>query len=388
MTLLTYNEILTVLCDNFDVLISPRTMARSNTNIVYLLFKAIAKGFEIINSICVVLSNKFNPASCSEEDLISVASLVGTERLAGSASGLEILVSNPTEESITLLMGFYKYDLDDDTSFVFEVLSDTVIPAGQSKSYIAMTEEVGQFPVTAQAEISVTYLSGNVPEGLKFSCTDNSALLGTSEETVLAFRQRILEDTTRQDTIKELEMKLKNLPYLFDAKIVFNNTSENTTVAGYTLPPFTMLIFYEGSPRNDIANIVASSNIYPTLHTPTSDVLRYYNDIFVNGYYEVNVTPFVKLNYELRVGYSIDHTYISTERAQAEIGAFLYNNFRGHSHVDYIKEEDIYNKLRELSIAGVTILNIDIYYNDTQVPFLTVPVSDIPYLEEVTFSEV
>ena len=140
--------------------------------------------------------------------------------------------------------------------------------------------------------------------------------------------------------------------------------------------------------RNDIANIVASSNIYPTLHTPTSDVLRYYNDIFVNGYYEVNVTPFVKLNYELRVGYSIDHTYISTERAQAEIGAFLYNNFRGHSHVDYIKEEDIYNKLRELSIAGVTILNIDIYYNDTQVPFLTVPVSDIPYLEEVTFSEV
>ena len=227
MTLLTYNEILTVLCDNFDVLISPRTMARSNTNIVYLLFKAIAKGFEIINSICVVLSNKFNPASCSEEDLISVASLVGTERLAGSASGLEILVSNPTEESITLLMGFYKYDLDDDTSFVFEVLSDTVIPAGQSKSYIAMTEEVGQFPVTAQAEISVTYLSGNVPEGLKFSCTDNSALLGTSEETVLAFRQRILEDTTRQDTIKELEMKLKNLPYLFDAKIVFNNVFQD-----------------------------------------------------------------------------------------------------------------------------------------------------------------
>ena len=47
MQLLTFNEILTKLCDDFDELISPRMMARSNTNIVYLLFKAIAKGYEI-----------------------------------------------------------------------------------------------------------------------------------------------------------------------------------------------------------------------------------------------------------------------------------------------------------------------------------------------------
>ena len=85
MQLMTFNESLTKLCDDFDELILPRKIARSKTNIIYLLFKAIAKGYEIINNVCVVLSNKFDPANCSEEDLVSVASLVGTEKLKGSA---------------------------------------------------------------------------------------------------------------------------------------------------------------------------------------------------------------------------------------------------------------------------------------------------------------
>ena len=31
-----------------------------------------AKGYEVINNVCVVLSNKFDPANCSDEDLVSV----------------------------------------------------------------------------------------------------------------------------------------------------------------------------------------------------------------------------------------------------------------------------------------------------------------------------
>lgn len=388
MQLMTFDEILTKMCDEFDEAITPHKISRSNTNIVYLLFKAISKGYELINNICVTLSNKFDPARCSSEDLVSVAYLVGTEKLEGSASGLEITARNTGAESVTLLAGLYTYSLDDDTPFVFEVLEDTVIPSGETETYIAMSEAVGSYPVTAQEDIEVVLGIGEISSDIKFSCTDNASLLGTPAETNLAFRERILSDTTRQDTIKELEIKLKNLPYLFDAKVVFNNTSENASVAGYTLPPFTMLIFYSGSPRSEIAEIVASSNIYPTLATPTSVALRYNNDVFVTGYYEVNMTEFVKLNYKLQVNYSIDHTYISSEKAQAEIRSFLYSNFRGHVHKDYIKEEDIYSKIKELSIAGVEILNIDIYSGNTQVPYIAVPPSAIPYLELVTPVEV
>lgn len=388
MQLLTFNEILTKLCDDFDELIIPRKIARSNTNIIYLLFKAIAKGYEIINNVCVVLSNKFDPANCSEEDLVSVASLVGTEKLAGSASGLEIIITNTGDSSATLLAGLYTYKLDDDTSFVFELLEDTVIASGNTLSVIAMSQQIGTYPVTAQDSIEVKPENSTVPAVIKFSCTNNASLLGTAEETNLEFRQRILTDTTRQDSIKELEVKLKNLPYLYDAKVIFNNTTTDQSVGSYTLPPFTMIIFFSGSVRNEMADIIASHSIYPTLETVDSVEVNYISDVFVDGSYSAFVIPFVNLNYVIDVNYKLDTTYITQERARTEIQSFLESNFRGHVHIDYVREEDIYNKLKEFNVAGINILNVDIKYNGDVVPYIEVPPSDIPYLSNVTFSEV
>jgi hypothetical protein len=251
-----------------------------------------------------------------------------------------------------------------------------------------MSEKIGSYPVTAQDDIKVEYSGGNIDNNIKFSCTDNSSLLGVTAETDLAFRKRILSDTTRQDTIKELELKLKNLPYLFDAKVIFNNTLNSVTVGAYTLPPFYMIIFYSGSPRNEIAEVVASSNIYPTFETSNAIELHYADSVFADGYYPVFITEFDSLGYKLNVNAKIDTTYIALEKAKSEISSFLYTNFRGHVHKDYIKEEDIYNKLKELTIAGVEILNVDIYSGSTQVPYIEVPPSMLPYLTEATVTEV
>ena len=387
MRLMTYNEILTELCDSFDALITPRTIARSNTNIIYLIFKAIAKGYEVINNVCVTLSHKFDPAFCSEEDLVSVASLVGTEKLKGSASGLEIIIANTSEDSVTLLAGFYSYALDDDTSFIFEMLEDTTLQAGETLSVISMSQQIGTYPVTAQESIEVKALTGTVPDGLEFSCTDNTTLLGTPAETNLAFRERILTDTTRQDSIKELEIKLKNLPYLYDAKVKFNNSMLNYSMDGYTIPPYTMAIFFNGSPRNEIAEIVASNSIYPTLQTADSVTVRYLSEVFVDGSYDVNIIPFKNTNYVINVHLKIDQTYITYEEAHAKIKAFLLKNFRGHVHTDYVKENDVYDALKDLSIAGIEILNIDFLQGGSQIPYVSVPLSRIPYLENVTFTE-
>lgn len=388
MQLMTYNEILTLLCDSFDSLIAPRTIARSNTNIIYLMFKAIAKGYEVINNVCVTLSNKFDPAKCSNEDLVSVASIVGTEKLEGSASGLEIIISNTSESDVTLIAGVYTYSLDDDTSFVFEMLEDTLLQAGDTLSVIAMSQQIGSYPVTAQESIEVKPSNGTVPDGVEFSCTDNTTLLGTAEETDLEFRKRILTDTTRQDSIKELEIKLKNLPYLYDAKVKFNNSMLDYSMDGYTIPPYTMAIFFNGSPRNEIAEVVASNSIYPTLQTADSVTVHYVNDVFVNGSYDVNIIPFKNTDYVVNVHLKIDQTYITYEEAHAQIKAFLLKNFRGHIHADYVKEDDIYEALKNLSIAGVNVLNIDLLQNGSQVPYVTVPLSRIPYLDNVLFTEV
>ena len=115
----------------------------------------------------------------------SSANIVGTERNQGSASGLHITVTNNGSVAVTLFAGLYYYALDDDTKFEFEVMNNTTIASGSYVSFIAMSEEIGQYPVTAQEKITVTS-DQPISSDLVFSCTDNTSLLGISEETDLS----------------------------------------------------------------------------------------------------------------------------------------------------------------------------------------------------------
>lgn len=387
MELRTFDAVVQGMCDAFDELIAPKKMLRSNTNVVYLLLKAIAKGYEIINNVCVLLFNKFDPASCSEEDLESVAYLVGTERLAGSGSGLRILCTNNNPGTATLLQGTYYYNPDADTSFEFEVTEDTEIPGTKFIIYTAMTRVKGSFPVTAQEDIKIESEQA-IPGGIVFSCQDNSALLGTKEETNLEFRERILTDPDRQNTIVELETAVRNLPYCFDCRLKFNNTTEPVAVGKYVLPPFTLLVFYSGEIKNEIADIISSYITCPTLETEDSKVVRYYNDVFTSGNMPVYLNPFEKETYTIDVYYKIDETYANDYDAQVTMRTALFNNFVTEQHSDYIKEEDFYTVLNSLNLEGVNILGINLKQEGQQQSYIQVPLQAVPELTEVNFIKV
>ena len=387
MEIKTFDTILTGMCDAFDSLISPRSIARTNKNIVYLLFKAIAKGFEVINNICVVLSNKFDPENCSEEDLLSVASIVGTEFYKGSASGLHIIITNNNSEAVTLLQGEYYYALNDDTSFMFEINEEVSIEAGSYIDVIAMSEKIGSYPVTQQSSIDITSEQA-IPDKVAFSCTDNSSLLGTSAETNLEFRKRILEQTDRQNTLVELETALKNLPYLFDCKLKFNDTYDNIEFDGYTIPPYTMIIFYSGSPRNEIAEKIAEYSIFPTVQTADSKPVYFYDEVFTDGKYTAYINPFKKMNFSVNVQYKINNTFISDYDAKASIRTALTNAYVSEVHEDYVKEDDIYNIITDLNISGIEILNVNLIVDGNAVDYVEVPRSRIPQLDAETFTKV
>ena len=400
MELKYFDTILTELCDTFDNLISPKSISRSNTNIIYLVLKAIAKGFEVINNVCVSLNNKFDPSSCSEEDLTSVASLVGTEKLKGSASGLEITVTNTGDTKAYLQSGFYYYALDDDTIFKFEVLpaSETIpyvtLDEDESISYFAFSEDVdgnallGSYPVTEQTSIEVT-TDKVLSESLIFSCSDNSELLGTEDESNSSFRQRILTDTTMQDSIVELQTKIKNLSYIYDCVVLFNDSLTEKEVDGITIPPYYMAIFYSGALRSELAEIVAEKSIFPTVNVDgESELTLYENEVFVDGNYSVYVTPFRKYTYSVKVDFDYNSTYLTKAKAQSSITELLVKKLRGHSHSDYIKESDIYDVLSSLEAVSVEILNVDLYDTDgSEVPYISIPKSRIPYLNAVSFDE-
>lgn len=386
MQLKTFDTILTELCDNFDELIAPRVIARSNTNIIYLLFKAIAKGYELINNVCVVLSNKFDPAKCSSEDLESVASLVGTNRRSGSASGLRIIARNTGIASATLLQGVYTYSLDDDTVFEFEVLSDTVIPSGETALFIAMSENIGSYPVTAQSSIEIVS-EQIIPSDIAFDCTDNQALLGLAEESILAFRKRVLNTYDRQNTMVELEEYLRNLPYIFDCKIKYNQTDANVSVDGVVIPPMNCAIFYSGEARNEIASLVADYIVCPTVATANSVQAKYSNDIFVDGYFAVNLIPFASKDYSVDIIYTIDSEYANPATVLAEVRSTLLSAFVSDVHQDYVKEDDIYNVLETLNIASFEVLAVNLKVDGNAVNYVEVPVSRVPKLVEVNFIE-
>lgn len=390
MEIKTFDTILTGICDSFDNFISPKKIARTNTNIIYLMFKAISKGFELINNICVLLSKKFDPNNCSEDDLLSVASIVGTERYSGSASGLHIVITNTSGEDVTLLQGNYYYSLDDDTRFMFEINEATVVTAGSFIDVIAMSENIGSYPVTEQQSIEVVS-EQTIPEAISFSCTDNTSLLGTSPETSLEFRKRITERTDRQNTLVELETALKNLPYLFDCRIKFNDKSENVIYDGYTIPPFTLIIFYSGSPRNDIAKVVAQYSIFPTVQTEDSEQVYFINDVFTDGKYTVNIIPFKKMDFSVNVKYKINNTYISDYDAKESIRKAVFNAYVPEVHEDYVREDDIYNIIESLEISGIEVLGVNLIVDGNTVDYVDVPKSCIARIaspENITFTKV
>lgn len=387
MELKTFDTILTTICDSFDSLIAPRKITRSNTNIIYLIFKAAAKGYEIINNVCVVLSNKFDPLYCSDDDLISSASIVGTERHKGSATGLHITITNNGSVPVTLLAGLYTYALDADTKFEFEVMENTVIASGSRISFIAMSEKIGQYPVTAQAKITVTS-EQPVSSDLVFSCTDNAALLGVFEETDLEFRERINSETDRQNSMVELESEIRNLPYIFDCKVKFNPMSTTIEYDDYTIPSYTLAIFYSGEVKKEIAEKVCEKIICPTLQTSDSVEVFYENDVFVGGKYGVNLIPFAKTQYAVELIYKINKTYANEYDIQNEIRTALFNTFVSEKHVDYIKEDDFYSAIEALGITGIELLGVNLKYNNSNVNYIEIPLSRIPELTNVIFTPV
>ena len=220
---------------------------------------------------------------------------------------------------------------------------------------------------------------------LSFSCADNTSLLGSEEESEIDFRKRILNTTDRQNTLVELETEIKNLPYIFDCKVKYNPTDDAIDVDGASLSPYKMFIYCSGDIRNEIAEVVAKYSFYQTQEdsTTTHETLTYVNEVFANGGCEIIVNYFKKVNFSVDVRYIVDTNFLSASSAREQITSVLLKNYRSQLHIDFIREADIYNTIEALDIAGLTLLSVDLKYNNEAVDYIAVPPSCLVYLENV-----
>lgn len=385
MRLMTYDEILTDICDYFDELISPRVTARSNTNIFYLMLKAISKGWEVINNVCVTLNNKFNPANCTDEDLVSTGKLVGTKMRKGSVSGLRISAYNQNITPVTLPAGTYTYALNNDVKFSFTLTAPVDITAETSAYFTALSDSVGAYPVTQQEGIVITSDDAVIPPELIFSCTDNRPLLGHGDETILEFRQRVNTDTERQDIVNELKEKILELPYVYDCTLVFNQNESDLAVGDFTVKPYYLLIIISTALyTNEIAEIVASNAIYPTVNVnDVSHVVEYVNDVFAGGSYKVYLNDFKKKSFVINLNAQIDSAYNTSANVESKIESALMNTFNSNIYRASITAEDVFNEINSLELAGVKILGVSFEVDGTELDYVTFDKTELPELTNV-----
>lgn len=378
-----YVTITEQLCDAYDSFITPEKIVRNNSNIIFLLLKAVAKGFEIINNVCFLLQNKFNPLFCTDDDLVSVANIVGTKRRKGYCTGLEILIKNTGEETAIFKRGVYEYRISDDALFSFEVLEDTTVESLKTISFIAFSKKKGSIPVKATSPIELTS-TVQIDSVFEVSCKDNRRLQGKEDETVSEFRTRLNQNGASHDILSELREELANLPYIFDCQLFFNDTVDTVVNEDIQVKPFHLCIFLSGNIKKEIASIVAHKVFYPTVKTDTSTTVTYDSVSLASGSYDVHIIPFKKYAYKINVQYSTDDLYIAEETAKEKIKDAVLLHLSSQYHVDLITEKEVYNALQDASNSSITILNVDLLNSEgLEVPYIKVPINRIAEIEDV-----
>ena len=386
MAVKSFSEILMEMCDAYDAYIAPSTIRRDDSNFIYLLLKAIAKGYENVALADEALRGKFNPAVCSDADLDSLARIVGTARIEGTGSGLLVTCTNNGLAAVDLMAGMYNYASDATAVFSFSLASNRSIASGATVQFVAFTSVKGSFPVSAISVLPVTRDDlAAINPNLSFSCLDNSAQLGSRDENNIEFRKRILSDNSRQDTIKEMELALKNLPYLFDCKLLFNQGSSPITLDGIVIEPFHLLVLLNGDARDEIADIIASRGVYPTVEVVPTDVLHVYSDVFLDGEYPVYFARFGYQDYTVSVSYGYNTRLTNEATIEAAVESVLTDFRNATKHRPLVTEGEFYDAIRTVTVPSFTLLDVNLIAGGSVVPYVSVLQTRIPRLVEVTF---
>lgn len=389
MTIISFDEVLNVLCDEYDRLIAPKKIRRSSKNIIYLILKACAKGYELIANIIYALDGKFDPARCQDADLTSVAKIVGTEMIEGNGSGLVVRITNTNpSDAVILRAGRYIYTFNADIRFFLDILSDTEIASTETVQFAAFSENKGSFPVTEQGSITlVREDEEDISPDLVFSCEDNAAILGSIDETLFEFRKRILTDNSRSDILQRLELAIKNKPYIFDATLFFNQSDADVLVGTTSVAPYKMLITLLGYPRDEIAELVASHCIYQTVKVEgNGGTLRYVSPNMAGGAYEVHYKNFDEKLYDVVVDYRYDSRLALKSNINTEITKALATYKFPTKRTALIKENIFYNLIDDLNLPSVELLNITLEIDGVEAPYIDINKTSIGKLDTLTLN--
>lgn len=419
MIVKTFDEITEHMEDSFDGFIADKTdgvkIKRTNNNVVHNVLKADGKGYELVQASCVALDSKFDPARCSEADLVSVAKIAGTAMKEGKQTVLMITATNTSSQAQDILSSAASYPAklrfmySADVWFEFTIPSTTIYEPGASKQYFAWSVDpnsteadgsqsplIGAYPVTAMGSIAVAGADDGtvVADGFSFSCAATEGTLGYFPETVLEFRKRVLEDTDRQNIFSELEIELNNLPTILAAKVTFNPSISDSKVVGpATIPPYQILISVNGEVTQDFGETVLSKTYLPTVAVaaPYGDHLIVPSDNYTDGFVQINYMHFRPYEFMIEITYTSDPTLALDDMIQSKIVSTMRSLYGNPSrYTKELTEDTFYDTAKGLDIDSLKVLNVNLLEYDSgwtepDGGYIPIPASDLAKLCGVKF---
>ena len=386
------DEITVDLVDVYDDLLEkttkkPMKVKRINDNKLYLIFRAIAAGYKVILSAALALRNRFDPLYCESVDLYSACKFVGTEWKEGKGSIVQITITNKSNmEPKMLYAGVYNYRSVSGMVFSFALENDYLFDPGEAKVVSAISNEKGSYKVETSRSIMVTREdSASINASLQFSCDDNTNRLGYDDETEIELRQRILYDINRQDALKELELKIRNLPNIFECNLVFNASENSSVYDGIAFGPRHLLVAITGVPTNEIAKLVAGESAFITCQVDPECVVYYENDLYINGVYPVYYTFHDTTDFSLKISYQYDSTKIKPVQVEEAIDAVFEGLTRSVQHIDSFSEGTAHDMLFSVRLPSVTILDVNVMVDAERIPYLKIPKTRLPNLTAINY---
>lgn len=387
---ISLDDEITSVVDTFED-VSGYKILRANSNKLYLILKSIAAGFNKIRDVIISLKNRFNPQFCNEDDLENIMKITGISRIKSKPSSVQVMVNNDGSEDVSLSPGLYWFTSVEGIVFETKVNSYVSIKSNETSSMLFFSVDHGSYHLMNNSNIKVSTRSGaEIPDSISFRTLDNSLMLGNEEESLSDIRKRLLTGTDRQDTIKEMELSIKNLPTIYECNLIFNSKTEDVVVDDQTtIPPKTLLIIITGIPTEELAEIVASKSLYDTVKITNSQVVYYYNDLFIDGKFPVYYKKHSVFEYYIAISFTFNPNEISENKTKIELSnAFSHLKINVRQY-ERITEKELYSYLPDLvgvSVLKIYILEWDILAGEKKsVPVLNVPKLSIPRLKDIDF---
>jgi hypothetical protein len=391
LTVKSIDEITGELADVYDSFIAPKKVWRNNNNKLYLIFRSIAAGQKKLLDSMLALRNRFNPQYCDDADLPGSMLMVGETRIPGKKSILKVVITNGSaEETAVLAAGEYRYASVSGEIFTGALENDVLFAPLAVQAFMLASGHAGAFPVSDIENLKISRSDGKKTDpALSFSCLDNAGSLGREEESLASVRRRILNDSGRQDSIRELELAIKSIASVYECGLMYNAGTEDREYDGVILAPRELLIIITGVPTDELAAEVARYPIYTTHMVTPDKVVYYYNKLLAGGRYPVYYKFHDKTPFYLFVSYKYSSAYLRKEQVEAQIGAAFakYKNYL--THIDAVLEPMLYEDLAQVNIPAFSVIKIYIQVMQdgelVSVPSVEVPLTRLPELQSITY---